>query len=221
MIGRSDEARPAPTTLPATGSAICVLVGGAIVLLEHELGAASAHMAVHIASMNLIAPLAAAILVLNPLARPSRPSTLWTAAVIQLVLLWSWHAPALQQLVSMSHSAMIASHGVLFVSALCFWWSLLRLVGSDRWHAIAVVLMTGKFACLLGVLLTFSPRLLRGSEGLHHGSTLSDQQLAGLLMVAACPLSYLVAGVVLAAQLIDALRSTCSASTVAAVRQRP
>jgi putative membrane protein len=31
---------------------------------------------------------------------------------------------------------------------------------------------------------------------------LADQQLAGLLMVAACPLSYLVAAVIVAAQII-------------------
>jgi putative membrane protein len=37
---------------------------------------------------------------------------------------------------------------------------------------------------------------------------LSDQQLAGLLMIAACPLSYLTAGVVLAAQMLADLGST-------------
>ncbi len=40
----------------------------------------------------------------------------------------------------------------------------------------------------------------------HHAlPSLEDQQLAGLLMIAACPLSYVVAGIVLTVQLIGEL----------------
>jgi putative membrane protein len=215
LIARSDPARETQT-LAATASAICVLIGGAIVLSGHELGPASGHMAAHIGSMNLLAPLAAALLVRRQPARPGKPGTVWTAAIVQLVLLWSWHAPALQQLLS-SHNVQIATHGVLFLSALWFWWSLLRLAGGARWHAIAALLMTGKFACLLGVLLTFSPRLLHATAGLHAAS-LSDQQFAGLLMITACPLSYLVAGVILAARLIGSPASAWKAPTATTVR---
>jgi putative membrane protein len=38
--------------------------------------------------------------------------------------------------------------------------------------------------------------------------TLADQQLAGLLMVSACSLSYALAAVVLAAQMMEALART-------------
>jgi putative membrane protein len=198
---RSTEAPRIPGTLPATLSAICVLTGGAIVLLAHEMGPVSTHMALHIGTMNLVAPLAAAVVAFGAPMRASRPATVWAAGVIQLTLLWAWHAPAVQRHLSTSHFAIIVSHAILFVSALCFWWSLLRLAGSARWQGIGVLLLTGKFACLLGVLLTFSPRLLHEAHGAHV-TTISDQQLAGLLMVTACPLSYLVAGVVLAAQLV-------------------
>jgi cytochrome c oxidase assembly factor CtaG len=37
---------------------------------------------------------------------------------------------------------------------------------------------------------------------------LTDQQLAGLLMITACPLSYVLAGVVLAAQMMRDLART-------------
>jgi putative membrane protein len=217
VIAQSEQARELPRSSPATASAACVLIGGVIVLTAHELGPTSAHMAAHIGSMNLIAPLTAAFLVRAEFVRPSQPSTVWSAALIQLALIWSCHAPAVQQFLLTSHSVQIASHSILFISALWFWWSLLRLVDWTRWHAIAAVLMTGKFACLLGVLLTFSPRLLHETEGLHE-TTLSDQQLAGLLMITACPLSYLVAGVVLAAQLIGSPRSAWSASAATTVR---
>ncbi len=213
---RSDDMPPMPDRLPATSSAICVLIGGAVVVWTHDLGPASMHMALHIGLMNAVAPLAAALLVFGPLARPSRPTTVWASAVVQLALLWSWHAPALQHLWA-SHAMATASHAILFVSALWFWSSLLRLAGQARWHGVAILLMTGKFACLLGVLLTFSPRLLHEA---HHvqGTTLSDQQLAGLLMITACPLSYLVAGVVLSARLISGLRGGWTTARATAVR---
>lgn len=64
------------------------------------------------------------------------------------------------------------------------------------------LLLTGKLACLLGALLIFAPRELYRLHGL---PSLEDQQLAGLLMITACPLSYVVAGVAMAAQAIGDL----------------
>jgi putative membrane protein len=51
------------------------------------------------------------------------------------------------------------------------------------------------------VLLTFSPRALYVASS-HAGHRLDDQQLAGLLMITACPLSYLVAAVVIVARFV-------------------
>jgi putative membrane protein len=96
---------------------------------------------------------------------------------------------------------------MLLLASFGFWFTLLRLSAPSRWHAIALLLLSGKFACLLAALLTFSPRLLYAPalavHGAHVGSgSLADQQLAGLLMIIACPLSYVVAGVTFAAQII-------------------
>jgi putative membrane protein len=46
------------------------------------------------------------------------------------------------------------------------------------------------------VLLTFAPRALYASHT--HLGTLDDQQLAGLIMLIACPATYLLAAVILA-----------------------
>jgi putative membrane protein len=216
VTARSNETSGLLETLPATISAFCVLIGGIVVLWAHELEPASSHMATHIGLMNVVAPLAAALLVLAPLTGPGRPGTAWAAALIQVALLWAWHAPVLQPLLLTSHSVAMTSHAILFVSAVWFWSSLLRLAPQARWHGIAIFLMTGKLACLLGVLLTFSPRVLH--EGQDHAITLADQQLAGLLMIIACPLSYVVAGVILAAQLIGSLRNAWSAPNATTVR---
>lgn len=104
-------------------------------------------------------------------------------------------------------------HASLFGAALAFWVVVLNLAAVHRWHAIFALLITGKLACLLGSLLIFAPRLLyadaaRHLHHLHHSghaaapAALADQQLAGLLMIVACPLSYLLAGVAIAAQIM-------------------
>ena len=87
--------------------------------------------------------------------------------------------------------AMIASHAALLLAATTFWISVFSL------PAIALacdpaLLLTGKLVCLLAALMVFAPRALYGAGHAHGAAALDDQQLAGLLMIAACPLSYLV-----------------------------
>jgi putative membrane protein len=76
-------------------------------------------------------------------------------------------------------------------------------------------LLTGKLSCLLGALLIFAPRILYTSGHQHSAmANLTDQQLAGLLMIIACPLSYVTAGVVLAAQMMADLGRPAGVSSV-------
>jgi putative membrane protein len=87
------------------------------------------------------------------------------------------------------------------------------------------LLVTGKLFCLLGALLVFAPRslyLLQNGHEAHFGPiTIEDQQLAGLLMLLACPLSYLLAGVVIASRAIFALDAASSlAPSTTSVRRR-
>ena len=110
----------------------------------------------------------------------------------------------------------LAIHGVLLIAAMLFWLSLLSLPEPRRWHALPALLLTGKLVCLLAALLVFAPRALYGASHQHAAlmQPLDDQQLAGLLMIAACPLSYLVAAVVITVQLINrqhVTRPTCCA----------
>jgi putative membrane protein len=190
-------------TLPAIAGAAAVTIAGVVAVLAYELGPRSLQMALHIAAMSVVAPLAAALVSNHLPAWAGRYQTLWLSTAVQLVLLWAWHAPSVQ-------SATVGAHGhhaalaTLFLSAFVFWGAMVRLPEAGRWQAIAALLLTGKLACLLSALLIFSPRALYPLSGLH-GSDLDDQQLAGLLMITACPLSYLVAAVVLATQLVNRL----------------
>jgi putative membrane protein len=112
-----------------------------------------------------------------------------------MALLWASHTPALHHTASLSLLALVVLHIALFVATLAFWICILN-AASSRWHALLALLVCGKPACLLGVLLIFAPRLLLAARGsvhaMHHMpgdhvAALADQHLAGLLMVAACP----------------------------------
>ena len=186
-------------TSVASASAGAVLVIGAIIALSHELGPQARHMALHIATMNIAAPLLAALIVARTALPDAQPRWLWLAALIQVVALWAAHAPAIQHH-AMVTDVQLATHGILMLSAVAFWTLLLALPHARRWHAIPPLLLTGKLVCLLAVLLVFAPRALYGHD--HGGAALADQQLAGLLMIAACPLSYLVAATVLTVTLV-------------------
>jgi putative membrane protein len=200
----------------------CALVAtaGVVTLATLEIGPLSLQMLQHLAVMNVLAPLIAV-----PLARRlrhSRVSAIWTAGLMQMLLLWGWHAPALQQAMSASPLLQFVPLVLLAASAVVFWSAVVAAGTPSGWSALAALMLTGKFACLLGALLIFAPRDLYGLSGLvlilctTGPSTLADQQLAGLLMITACPLSYLVAGVILAAQMLGRMDATRADSDVAA-----
>ena len=203
---------------PAIASAAAVLVAGAAVLLIYDLGHLSLHMTMHIASMNVVAPLTAAWLIAHRQTSRIDASWLWVATLSQIALLWTWHAPAVQSAMVRSPTLELTLHGVLFLAALLFWFALLTIPASARWQTIPALLLTGKLSCLLAALLIFAPRTLYQSAGhlVHaadHASgfrALDDQHLAGLLMITACPLSYLVAAVMIAVQLIGSTETAAA-----------
>jgi putative membrane protein len=196
-------------TRSAIVSAIVVLLTGAAVLVVYDPGHFSSHMALHIASMNIIAPAVAALIVTRRHVGGTRPFWLWTATFLQIVLLWTGHSPAVFHFLQ-SPATGLTFHAALLLASLFFWLSLLTTSAASRWQTIPALLLTGKLTCLLAALLIFAPRTLYGFAGhladapeylsLHHA--LEDQHLAGLLMITACPLSYLVAAVIITAQLI-------------------
>jgi putative membrane protein len=207
-------------TKPAVASATAVLLTGAAVLLVYDLGRVSIHMMLHIASMNIVAPWLAALIVAHRKIGDTRTRWLWIATLLQIILLWTSHAPAVHGVIDGSPALGLTLHAVLFLAALLFWLALLTISTASRWQTIPALLLTGKLACLLAALLIFAPRTLYESAGhIAHSiehfpvlRALDDQQLAGLLMITACPVSYLVAAVIITVQLIG--RPASSATPV-------
>ncbi len=201
----------ASLTVFADGNSRAVLVGAMAVpatavlaVTTPDPGPMSWHMAIHIAAMNVAAPVAAVMAARAGWTRAwARPQALWAATIVQLIVLWAAHSPFIHDGMQTFAVAAVAVHVLLLLAALTFWLSLVA-AETHKWQAMLALLVSGKLACLLGVLLIFAPRPLFAGHGAHHdhGAALADQHLAGLLMVAACPLSYVLTAVVLAAQAI-------------------
>jgi putative membrane protein len=222
MTGFSTDAAEATHRAVLIG-ALAVPAASLLGLTAPSFGPLSLHMVVHIACMNVVAPLTALALSRVETAAVrvwSTPSLLWLATLLQLAILWASHSPYLHHAQQAAPLAAIALHAVLFCVALIFWLSILG-ASSRPWQAMLALLISGKFACLLGALLTFAPRPLFTTHAGHRGDAalLADQHLAGLVMIAACPLSYVLTAVVLAVYTVNGLdKSVHSAPPATAER---
>jgi putative membrane protein len=158
-------------------------------------------MAQHIVLMNVLAPCLA--LAMRRLAISGWARWLLPATLIQLGLLWFWHAPFLLPQVMHAPGLQPLMQGTLLAAAMLFWAAVVDAAGTRSWRPLAALLLTSKLFCLLGVLLTFAPRALYA----HHdtAAALADQQLAGLLMLVACPATYLLGAVIVAARWLRVL----------------
>ncbi len=175
-----------------------------------RMGPLSSHMGLHILLMNGCAPLLALFAGSRALL-PCRAKALLAATVTQAIVLWAMHAPGVVTAALRTPALHLAMQVVLFAVALWFWIAVFAQAGRSGWRAMAALLVTGKLFCLLGILLALAPRAIYPLAGEAHGhglaaeAALADQQLAGLMMIVACPLTYVLAGVVIAARWIRAV----------------
>lgn len=165
-------------------------------------GPLTRHMLVHIVLMNVLALLAARVVARQ---WPVSVSTgmLAVATLVQLAALWAWHSPLVLQRTLESHTYHLASAVSLTGAAMWFWISVLCVSGARRWLSICALLLTAKLFCLLAALLVLAPRTL-----VDDAAGLEDQQLAGLMMIIACPLTYVTAGVIISARWLAELAQT-------------
>jgi putative membrane protein len=159
-------------------------------------------MAIHIVLMGAAAPITAAWLIRLDRASLHRVKPgLVTATALQVAVLYLWHLPAGRTLAMDMFGGMFFMQGSLALVAVAFWLAVFSNVAMRRWSTVLALLLTAKLFCLLGVLLVFARRPLYLHLDVH--ASLADQQLAGLLMLSACPLTYLAAAFVITCRGID------------------
>src|SRR5690606_15965830 len=162
------------------------------------------HMGMHIVLMSIVAP-CIAMLVGTPWTGRAlgRRHVLAVATAAQLAVLWAAHTPHLHAAAMQSRGTAMLLQVLLLIPAVGFWLAVRHGSESGQWRVILALLLTGKLVCLLAVLLVFAPRPLYGFAHAHAGAgggLLFDQQLAGLVMIVACPLTYIGAAILIAAR---------------------
>jgi putative membrane protein len=185
----------------------------------------SAHMAQHELLMLVAAPL----LVLGrplvpyvwgiparwrkPVSRPFMSPViqrLWRVATqpfhsfwIHGVSVWIWHLPLLYQASVRNDAVHALQHATFLLSALLFWWALLRAPRSRQAYGTATLYVFGTalHTSVLGAMLTFAPSVwypvYEETTYAWGFSALEDQQLGGLIMWVPAGVLYTVAGLLL------------------------
>lgn len=138
-------------------------------------------------------------------------SSLPGAWLLHALVVWGWHVPRLFEAAVLSEPVHVLQHLSFLVSALLFWWSVLRQPGMRAHAPVALVSVftTGLHTAVLGALLTFSSvpwYPVYAASAVELGlDALEDQQLGGLVMWVPGGLAYLAATLALAARLLSSL----------------
>jgi putative membrane protein len=183
-------------------------------------GPFSTHMATHMIVVAFAAPLLAFALAgtaLDPLRRLPTPLLAVPASLVELLVVWSWHAPALHDLARRSSLGFAAEQATFLASALAVWLCVAapeqsaascaaepgaraeREAGSASGAGVVALLLTSMHMTLLGALLALAPRPLHHA---HAAAALADQHLGGALMLCIGGVVYLGGGLALATTLV-------------------
>lgn len=162
-----------------------------------------AHMMMHMGVVAVAAPLIA-LGVAGASFDPVRRFPAWFApvpvSVLELCVVWAWHAPALHHAARHQTLALVIEQGMFLLCGLLLW---LSAFGSNdqsasrsrRAAGVAGLLLTFMHMTLLGALLALAPRpLYAHTEALSSLSPLDDQHLGGAIMLIVGGVSYLAGG---------------------------
>jgi putative membrane protein len=196
------------------GLALAVLVvswfGPLPALARHSF---AAHMTLHIAVVAIAAPLVALAVAgsrADPVIRVPDVIAPIPASMIELVLVWAWHVPALHEAARQSFAAFALEQASFLFAGTLLW---LAAIGGRpeqrRMRAgggIVALLFTSMHMTLLGALFALANRPLfhRGTWS-SAADALADQQLGGVIMLLVGGAAYLAGGLALTAL---ALRSS-------------
>lgn len=172
----------------------------------------AAHMALHMGVVAVATPLLALGLA-GSRADPVRRWPAWfppvPLSVVELAVVWMWHAPVLHHAARHSLGGFAAEQLSFVVAGLLVWLS--AFGGGPERRAertgagVAALLLTSMHMTLLGALLALTPRALYLHAGPAHGTgleALEDQHLGGAIMLVIGGAAYLAGGLCLTAGLV-------------------
>jgi putative membrane protein len=173
----------------------------------------SAHMAMHMAVVAVAAPLLAVSVAggrFDPARKAPRLFAPIQASILELVIVWAWHTPALHDAARHHTPAFLIEQGMFLAAGLFLWSSALGgeapSIKPRSAAGVVGLLLTAMHMTLLGALLGLAPRPL---FHLHDGggrffalTPLEDQHLGGAIMLLIGGASYLFGGLWLTARLL-------------------
>ncbi|MEW6297622.1 MAG: cytochrome c oxidase assembly protein [Thermodesulfobacteriota bacterium] len=169
-----------------------------------------AHMLMHMGVVAVAAPVLALGVAggrFDPARKAPRLFAPIQASVLELVVVWAWHAPALHHAARHDAGMLILEQGMFFVAGVFVW---LSAFGGDAPNrrdrnaaGVVALLLTTMHMTLLGALLALTPRpLYAHREGFSALTALEDQHLGGAIMLLIGGVSYLLGGLWLMARLL-------------------
>lgn len=161
-----------------------------------------AHMTMHMGVVAIAAPLLALGMAgasWDPVRRVPWLFAPIPASVLELIIVWGWHAPGLHHAARHSLFGLVAEQGLFLLSGLLVWLScfggdLPRDTGRSG-AGVVGLLLTSMHMTFLGALLALAPRPLYDHAHSISGLTpLQDQHLGGAIMLLVGGISYLAGG---------------------------
>jgi putative membrane protein len=180
-------------------------------------GSFSAHMTMHMGVVAVAAPLIAlgfAGTRFDPVRRIPALFPPIPASIVELVIVWAWHAPVLHHAARHSTAGLVLEQGTFLLSGLLVWFA--AFGGDPRERAnrtgagILALLMTSMHMTLLGALLALPPRPLY-AHAADPGSRLTpleDQHLGGAIMLVGGGVAYLLGGLGLMVEMLRRRRTS-------------
>jgi len=175
----------------------------------------AAHMTLHMAVVAVAAPFVALAIAgtsADPVRRMPRVLAPIPISLIELVVVWAWHAPALHYAARQQPEAFVLEQASFMGAGTLLW---LAAIGGDHEQrrvragaGITALLFTSMHMTLLGALFALAGRPLFKHAGsplepalsvVEGPSAIADQQLGGVIMLLVGGASYLTGGLWLTA----------------------
>jgi putative membrane protein len=170
----------------------------------------AAHMAMHIGVVAVAAPLTALGIAggrWDPVRQLPWLAAPIVASLIELIVVWGWHAPAFHQAARHHIWALVLEQGTFLTSGMLLWMAAIGGSAEQRrlsaGAGVVGLLFTSMHMTLLGALFALANRpLFQHAPRAAETPALSDQHLGGAIMLIVGGLSYLAGSLWLTARML-------------------